>query len=157
MNRAAKLLDPLVAVLTLALPAFAHCGHRGGDCCDSNGNGGGCCHHMAQNRQTGLAAAVPAAEQSREGKVIEVIYLPGAASDTGMVEVRLMAGSQQVTARLAPSEYLHQNRMDLREGDTISVTGYWVAAGGHDMLIATHIAKGGQTVQLRDGWGRSAW
>jgi len=110
-----------------------------------------------QSRRAAQSASTPAVEQSREGKVVEVIYLPGAASDSGMVEARLMAGSQQILVRLAPSGFLHRNQMDIREGDTLTVTGYWVAAGGRETLVATQMAKGGQTVPLRDGWGRSAW
>ena len=112
---------------------------------------------MMRNRRAGPGAAVSAAGQSREGKVVEVIYLPGATRDSGMVEVRMMAGNQQILARLAPSGFLHQNRMDVREGDTISVTGYWVAAGGRETLVATRMAKEGQAIQLRDRWGRSVW
>jgi len=112
---------------------------------------------MMRNRRAGPGATVSAAGQSREGKVVEVIYLPGATRDSGMVEVRMMAGNQQILARLAPSGFLHQNQMDIREGDTIGITGYWAADSGRDTMIATELAKQGKTLQLRDNWGRSAW
>lgn len=145
-----------LAILTMAgmaaTPAFPHCGHHN----DCDGSGDGCCHPMMQ-RSRGANAGVRAAEQSLAGKVVEVIYLPGASEDTGMVEARLMAGTQAVTARLGPSGFLHQNQMDIREGDTITVTGYRVAAGGRETVVATEMVKDGKTIRLRDAWGRSAW
>jgi len=74
-----------------------------------------------------------------------------------MVEIRLMVGTEQILARLGPTGFLRQQQMDVREGDTVSVAGYWVTAGDGDVLIATRVAKQGKTVQLRDSWGRSAW
>lgn len=111
----------------------------------------------AANGAGGQASAAPAAAETRQGKVSEVIYLPGPTRDTAMVEVRLMAGTGEVLARLAPTGFLHRNQMDIREGDTVSITGYWVAAGAGEMLIATRVARQEKAVQLRDGWGNSAW
>jgi len=47
--------------------------------------------------------------------------------------------------------------MNVGEGDTVIVTGYWVAAGDGEVLVATQVAEQGKTVQLREGWGRPAW
>jgi hypothetical protein len=59
--------------------------------------------------------------------------------------------------RLGPAGFLRQNALDLREGDTIAVTGYRVSAGSDDLLVATEVTKQGKTVRMRDEWGRSAW
>ena len=152
----------LAAWLALGFPALAHCGHHGyGDCGDCDD-----CGHYCMRSQRGPArnssaagprAAAPAASETREGKVVEVIYLPGATKDTAMVEVRLMAGGQPVLARLAPTGFLHQNQADIREGDTVTVTGYWVTSADGDMLVATRFTAKGKAVQLRDAWGQSAW
>jgi len=148
--------------LVFAFPALAHCGHHDSNDCGDCGYGG-CGHHGMSARRSpngassGQAAAAPAAVETREGKVAEVVYLPGPTRDTAMVELRILAGTSRVLARLAPAGFLHQNEMDIREGDTVSVTGYWVASGDGEMLVATRLARQGKTVQLRDGRGQSAW
>ena len=98
-----------------------------------------------------------ATEQSREGKVEEVVYPPGSTKDTAMVEIRLRVGTGRIPARLGPTGLLKQNHMDAHEGDTVSVTGHWVTAGKGEMLVVNRIAKQGRTLQLRDEWGRPAW
>ncbi len=162
MRRAGWLVI-LTGWLAFGFPALAHCGHHDCDDC-GDGGCGGCGHHgmsarrgAAANGAGGQTATAPAAAETREGKVSEVIYLPGPTRDTAMIEVRLMAGTAEVLARLAPTGFLHQNQMDIREGDTVSVTGYWVTAGDGEMLIATRVARQGKTIQLRDGWGKSMW
>ena len=74
-----------------------------------------------------------------------------------MVEIRLTAGTEPVLARLGPSGFLHRNGLDIREGDTVTVTGYWVTAADGDMLVATRITKRDKKLELRDDRGRSLW
>jgi ribosomal protein S28E/S33 len=163
MERARLLVFLLSAGLVYMVPeAYGHqCGHHG-----CAGCGGGCewghRHHgsraqRSSYRDRGRGGGVPAAEQAREGKVTEVTYLPGATKDAAMVEIRLLAGTEEILARLGPSGYLHQYQMDVREGDTVRVSGYWVTAAGGDMLVATRVARQGNSVPLRDSWGRPAW
>lgn len=66
-----------------------------------------------------------AAEQKREGRVIDVAYLPGPTKHSAMVEIRLTSGTERIHARLVPTGFLTQEQMDVREGDTVTVTGYW--------------------------------
>jgi hypothetical protein len=136
-----------------------HCGNDG-DCYDDDCHG--CGHHSSYSRRAvspdeGRSARVRAPEQSREGKVVEVVYLPGSTKDTAMVEIRLMVGTERIQARLGPTGFLKQNQMDVHEGDTVSLTGYWVTAGDGEMLVVNRVTKQGKMLQLRDGWGRSAW
>jgi hypothetical protein len=98
-----------------------------------------------------------ATAQSYEGKVAEVIYLPGVTPDTAMVELRLQSGSDRIPVRMGPAGFLKQNRLNLKEGDAITVTGYRVSVGDGDVLVATEVGKEGRTVRLRDRLGRSAW
>ena len=83
--------------------------------------------------------------------------VPGSTPDTAMVEIRLIAGTDPILARLGPAGFLRQSQMNVGEGDTVIVTGYWVAAGDGEVLVATQVAEQGKTVQLREGWGRPAW
>jgi hypothetical protein len=160
----------ILAAMGLAggLPADAHsCGHhRCGNCIQPDGDWcRGCGGHWRSARGTeslprapwGPAGDIRAGLQSREGKVAEVNYLPGATPETAMVEIRLAAGTEQVLVRLGPAGFLGANQVRLREGDSILVTGYWVMGGDGRMLVATQVTVNGRAVQLRDGRGRPAW
>jgi hypothetical protein len=92
-----------------------------------------------------------------EGKIVEVIYLPGATVDKGMVEIRLQSSDQTKLIRLAPSGFLKQGGLSLREGDAVSVIGYAVAGMEGDLIVATEIHSGDRVLPLRDTRGRSAW
>ena len=140
----------------LAVPAAAqHCsgGHHGNDCrdCDSD-------HHSygrAPSARGGTGAGVMSAEvQTIEGKVSEIVYLPGVTSDGGMVEVRVFAAGKSTLARLAPVGLLKQKQLAVREGDSVFVTGYMVNGMEGDLLVATEIRQGDRRVTLRDSRGR---
>ncbi len=92
-----------------------------------------------------------------EGKVTEVVYLPGATPSSGMVEIRVQTANQGTVVRLAPSGFLKQGGMALREGDMVSVQGYRVAAVDGEIVVATELRKGGKILSLRDTNGRPAW
>jgi hypothetical protein len=95
--------------------------------------------------------------RTAEGKITEVVYLPGATPDGGMVEVRLQSDGQDQLIRLAPVGFLKQSGLLLREGDTVIVKGFPVAGMEGDLLIATELRKGERTLSLRDTRGRQAW
>jgi len=94
--------------------------------------------------------------QTVEGKIAEVVYLPGATVESGM-EVRLQNGPQTNLVRLAPSGFLKQSGLVLREGDTITVKGFAVAGMEGDLIVATEVHKGEKTLSLRDTHGQPAW
>ena len=140
----------------LAVPAAAqHCsdGHHRTDCrdCDSD-------HHWygrAPSARGVTGAGVMSAEaQAIEGKVAEIVYLPGLTSDGGMVEVRVIAAGKSTLVRLAPVGLLKQKQLAMREGDSIFVTGYMVNGMEGDLLVATEIRQGDRRVMLRDTRGR---
>jgi hypothetical protein len=95
--------------------------------------------------------------QTYEGKIAEIIYLPGATPDSAMVEIRLLSGTSDTPVRLGPAGFLKQNQLNLKEGDTITVTGYRVSAADGELLVATAIRSQGRTVQLRNRTGRPQW
>jgi hypothetical protein len=95
--------------------------------------------------------------QSYEGRIAEVIYLPGVTPDAAMVELRLQSGSDVIPVRLGPTGFLKQNQLTLKEGDVITVTGYRASVGDGDVLVVTEVGKDGRTVRLRDRLGHSAW
>jgi hypothetical protein len=157
------------AVLWLfsTMPALGHgCGHHGG--CGSDCDGHGCygcgswsgparwANPPARSAE-GRTGVTGSNTQSYEGKVAEVIYLPGVTAETAMVELRLQAGSETIPVRLGPAGFLKHNQLNLKEGDAITVLGYRVSTGDGDLLVATEVGKQGKNVRLRDRWGRPAW
>ena len=140
--------------------------HRGSDCCVSGiGDCRGCDHHLNSTCKSTPCIRLPenqaegnhAELNSREGKVTEVNYLPGATPATAMVEIKLGPGTNPVLIRLGPTGFLRSNNLSIREGDSLRVTGYWVTGGDGDMLVATQVTAHGRTVRLRDDRGRPSW
>jgi hypothetical protein len=87
------------------------------------------------------------------GTIDELIYLPGSSP----VELRLSAKRGEVLVRLAPAEYLTDHELSLREGQSVTVNGFWVETAKDDLLVATKVQAGGALVSLRDRRGRPLW
>jgi hypothetical protein len=144
--------------LLCATPAWGHgCGHHGR--CDH-----GCrwCDTGSSRWRRPLPPPARFAEpganlETQEGKVSDVLYLPGATTSSGMVEIRLEVGDQPMLVRLAPAGFLKQRQLMIKEGDTLAVTGYWVASAEGDLLVATEVSQGEKTLRLRNESGRPAW
>ena len=143
------------------VPAAAHdCCHHDQHYADCNDCNHDCDHGGAQGSRhccdwtpTGGATDL----RTAEGKITEVVYLPGATPDGGMVEVRLQSAGQNQLIRLAPVGFLKQSGLLLREGDTVIVKGFPVTGMEGDLLVATELRKGEKTLSLRDTRGRQAW
>jgi len=133
-----------------------HRGHHYEDCWDC-----GHCWHQgspASRQFSGPASSTGTANvQSVEGKIAEVVYLPGVTADSGMVELRLQSGGQTNLIRLAPSGFLKQGGLVLREGDTVSVKGFAVAGMEGDLIVASEVHMGDKSLSLRDMRGQPAW
>ena len=95
--------------------------------------------------------------QNLEGKISEIVYLPGATPDTGVVEVRMQAAGQNKLIRLAPCGFLNQSGLDLKEGDEVSLKGFRVAGTDGELIVATAIQKGDKSLSLRDPRGQPLW
>lgn len=131
-------------------PAVAHnCGH--GDH-DSDH-----CWNSAHHGRSASSAAAASNTQTLEGKLAEIVYLPGATAESGMVEIRLQSAGQSRLVRLAPAGFLKQGGLHLREGDALTVIGFPVSAMEGDLLVATEIRQGDHRLALRDNRGRPIW
>jgi len=142
------------------VPALGH------DCCHHDHHCGDCCdgYHdcrdgsQASRNSTGLATSSEGAIlQNLEGKISEIVYLPGATPDTGMVEVRVQSAGQNELIRLAPCGFLKQSGLHLKEGDTVSLKGFRVAGMEGDLIVATAFQKGDKSLPLRDTRGQPLW
>lgn len=152
----------ILAVISL----FSWCGAlpaAGQGCCHHDHHDGDCDHCWHQGSSTGRPfrgsgpSSGTANVQTVEGKIAEVVYLPGATTDSGMVELRLQSGGQTNLIRLAPSGFLKQGGLVLREGDTVTVKGFTVAGMEGDLVVATEVHKGDKSLSLRDTRGQPAW
>ncbi|MFN7992430.1 MAG: hypothetical protein U0Q18_02450 [Bryobacteraceae bacterium] len=59
--------------------------------------------------------------------------------------------------RLAPTGFLKQNGMILREGDTISVKGFRIEGMEGDLIVASEVLKSDRSLTLCDASGQTAW
>ena len=133
-----------------------HLDHHSGDCCDGYHD---CCHGSQAGRNSaGVAASSGVANlQNLNGKISEIVYLPGSTPDTGMVEVRMQSAGQSELIRLAPCGLLKQSGLHLKEGDAVSLKGFRVAGMEGDLIVATAIQKGDKSLSLRDTRGQPLW
>ena len=92
-----------------------------------------------------------------EGKIVEVIYLPGVTPENGMVDVRIQTSGGANLVRLAPSGFLKQSGLRLHEGDAVTIEAFSVAAMKGDVMVATKVHGNGLEVRLRDSSGRPLW
>jgi len=92
-----------------------------------------------------------------EGKIVEVVYLPGATPETGMVEVRVQTKTEADLVRLAPSGFLKQGGLRFREGDSVTIKAFTVAAMEGDIMVATEVDGNGADVRLRGSSGQPLW
>ena len=141
-------------------PAIGHdCGHHGSyssDCQNRDHHGHYATPRSVPFRGSGALSGA-AGQRTVEGKISEVIYLPGSAADNGMVEIRLQSADQIHLVRLAPTGFLKQGGLRLREGETVSIKGYSVAGMDGDIFVATDIRAGEKKLSLRDARGTPLW
>ena len=138
----------------LISPAAGH------DCwCGRYGGGGWYCNRYdsGATRQPQGSVAPAAALKVFDGTISEIVYLPGATAGSAMVEARVSTSGRTTLVRLAPVGLLKQSQLALREGDTVSVTGFEVSGMEGDLVVATEIRKGDQRVVLRDPRGQPVW
>jgi len=154
-----KLIPSAVVLLSCLLisPAAGHDCWGGHHC----GDGWNCDHHGNRSALQSPRSVSPSyaatAPKVVDGKILEIIYLPGASTDSAMVEARVLASGQATLVRLAPVGLLKQSQLMLREGDTVSVTGFDVSGMEGDLVVAIEIRKGDKRVVLRDPRGRPVW
>ena len=74
-----------------------------------------------------------------------------------MVEIRLQSAGQTNLVRLAPTDFLKQGGLRLREQETVTVKGFPVSGMEGELLVASEIRSGDKTLVLRDARGLPAW
>ena len=140
-------------------PAFAHdCWHHGRGYYDCDGHCGSPMNSQAGPQSAQRAPARPAVNlKTVEGKIVEVIYLPGTTPESGMVDIRVENSGTANLVRLAPSGFLKQSGLRLQEGDTVTIEAFPVAGMRGDLMVATRVHGSGLDVRLRDSAGQPLW
>jgi len=62
-----------------------------------------------------------------------------------------------ITVQLGPPAYVRKQGFDLKQGDSLEVTGSQVTRDGQPLLLAAQMKKDGQTLKLRDEQGVPLW
>jgi len=144
----------------LAGPALAHncCCHR-----DHEYGCYGCDHYVQPPSQTGPQSRNSGPSnwvanlKTVEGKIVEVVYLPGATPETGVVDVRILTGAGANLIRLAPSGFLKQGGLHLQEGDSVVIKAFPVDGMNGETMVATEVQGNGVNVRLRGSSGQPLW
>ncbi len=80
--------------------------------------------------------------------------MPGMAEG---VRAKVESRGQAYWVHLAPAAWLAAQSLELKPGDEIAVTGAYVTLGGERVVLAREVARGGETLRLRDERGKPAW
>ncbi len=62
-----------------------------------------------------------------------------------------------ITIYLGPPAYVRKQGFDLKQGDSLEVTGSQVTRDGRTLLLAAQVKKDGQTLKVRDEQGVPLW
>ena len=112
---------------------------------------------MAQKAQ-GTNAGTPKYDSQTETTVkgtVEELKLPAKANEIAHLIVK--SGSETVDVYLCPKSFLDDMSLSFTKGEEIAVTGSKVKLDEADMVLAREVAKGNDTVMLRDPKGVPVW
>jgi len=122
----------------------------------------------------GLILAVPAWAQRGPGRhydpqkvvtiqgqveKVETISRQGrrAGGEYQMQVVYLKTDQGTMPVHLGPSQFLEQQQLAPKVGDTMTVTGSKLTTGKGDLILAAEVKSGGKTITLRDAQGVPVW
>ncbi|MHB9072892.1 MAG: hypothetical protein ACYC6G_05155 [Desulfobaccales bacterium] len=142
-----KIMVFLALVISLALvcPVLAQPGSGGG-----MGMGGGMGPRL-YNPQT--VTTVKGAVE----KIDELSMGRGGGMSMKFRELLLKTDKGSLIVHLGPTWYLDQQKLAVKVGDTLEVTGSQVTLNNQPAIIAREVKANGQTVKLRDDQGLPAW
>jgi hypothetical protein len=75
----------------------------------------------------------------------------------GGLHVTLRTATESIEVQLGPRAFLAEKKVSLAPGDAVEIVGSRIPMGGRTVLVARTIAKGDETVTLRDESGRPLW
>jgi len=95
-------------------------------------------------------------EETIKGTVDE-LKAPGADEKPGIARLVLKHGSQSTEVLLCPQTFLDEMGISFSKGEALEVVGSKVKEGDQEEVLAREIAKGNDTIVLRDKSGKPVW
>ena len=112
---------------------------------------------IAQKAQ-GTNAGTPKYDSQTETTVkgtVEELKLPAKANEIAHLMVK--SGAETFDVYLCPKSFLDDMSLSFTKGEEIAITGSKVKLDGADVVLAREVAKGNDTVNLRDKQGVPVW
>jgi hypothetical protein len=106
---------------------------------------------------TGTVADVSTGGPGRLGWLMRVHTFGLGHKGTGETQLRVKTDTDTVEIHLGPTAFLKGKSVEIREGDTLEVTGSRVMLDGARVFLAREIRKGEITWTLRDATGQPLW
>ena len=97
----------------------------------------------------------PATETNISGTIESVNQMQGGMCSGTHLTLKTDKGNVEVG--LGPSQFLADQKLDLKKGDTVQLIGSKTNTRRGEMFIARQITSGAKTVTLRDEKGVPAW
>ncbi len=114
---------------------------------------------MAQRGGMGQGPGGPRYDAANETKItgtIDQINTVDGMCHTG-THLVLKTDKGNMEIALGPSQFLEDQKLELKKGETVDVIGAKTTTGRGEMFVARQITAGGKTVTLRDEKGMPAW
>ena len=91
------------------------------------------------------------------GKVSRIDQLPGRREGMVGIHAMLETGDETIEVHLGPYSYISKQTLQLKEGDTIEVTGSRITHENKPAILATKVKNGEEVLTLRDEKGKPLW
>jgi hypothetical protein len=95
--------------------------------------------------------------ESKTKGIVEEVKLPPKGSERQAAHLMVKSGDSIVDVYLCPGSFLDDMGVRFSKGDEISLTGSKVKQGDVDLFVAREVAKGTDTLVLRDDKGNPVW
>jgi hypothetical protein len=106
---------------------------------------------------TGTVADVNTGRPGRLGWLMRVHTLGLGHSGTREMQLLVKTETETVQIHLGPTAFLKGKNVEIKEGDTLEVTGSRVTLGDPGVVLAREIRKGDNVWTLRDVTGQPLW
>jgi hypothetical protein len=88
---------------------------------------------------------------------VDEVKLPPKGSEKEIAHLLVKDGTNSIDVYLCPKTFLDDMGMSFAKGDEITMTGSKVKQGDADLFLVREIAKGNDTLVLRDPKGDPVW
>lgn len=99
----------------------------------------------------------PKTVETFSGEVEKVEIIKPAYGMTDGVHLLVKTDGEKISVHLGPSWFIENQDIEIQPTDTVEVTGSRIKLEGKDVIIASKITKGDQSLFLRDRRGAPIW